>query len=486
MDQIKKHFGKVIATAFLAAELWFGIALAVSGFVPLKFLLLAGVLLLTLAAGVTGLTWNTGKKGRLVLGILLAVLFACMFLLGRYYLVRTVNMLENMTTASETESTDVGIYTLAEQSADFALRAQECDYGILMTLDRENTDEAIAKFNETYHFTLQTKAYEGLAALMDALRMGEVDAIILNSAYLDLYGDIEGYETVQDELVEVSLARVETQLQSSPIQETDPSATVSQTCFTVYISGIDTRGDVSAKSRSDVNIIAAVNTETHQVLLVSTPRDYYVPLSISDGVPDKLTHAGIYGIQVSMDTLGMLYDMDVDYYFRLNFSGFETIIDALGGVTVESDYNFEAGGYRFYEGTNDLNGSQALAFARERHAFAEGDRQRGRDQMAVIKGVINKMLSPDMLLHYTEVLAATEGNFETSVPYELLSAIVSNQLANGSRWNVVSYSVDGTGARKVPYSMNSSAYVMLPDESTVEIAQQLIQAVLNGEPIEQP
>lgn len=482
---MKKQFGKLIAAAFLAVEVWLFVTLATSGFVPVKFLAVIGAALLALAAVVAVLTWNTEKKVRLVLGILLAVLLAFTFLMGRHYLARTVNTLENMTTVSETESTDVGIYTLVGQSEGFSERAPECDYGILKELDRENTDGAVAQFSETYNFDLKTKAYESLPSLMDALRMGEVDAIILNAAFLDLFEDLEGYETAKDELVEVSLVRVETVVPSEP-EPAEETVSADQTSFTVYISGIDTRGDVSARSRSDVNILATVNTETHQVLLVSTPRDYYVPLSISNGVPDKLTHAGIYGIQVSMDTLGMVYDMDVDYYFRLNFSGFENIIDALGGVTVESDYSFNAGGYSFVKGANDLNGSQALAFARERHAFAEGDRQRGKDQMAVIKGVINKMLSPDMLLHYTDVLAATEGNFETSVPYQLISSVVNDQLANGGSWNIVSYSVDGTGDRKVPYSMSTSAYVMIPDQTTVDTAKALMQAVLNGETIQQP
>lgn len=482
---MKKHVGKLIAVIFLAVEAWFFITLTASGFVPVKFLALIGAVLLVLAAVVALLTWTTQKKARLVVGIVLAVLMACICLLGRHYLAQTVNTLQDMTTVSETESADVGIYTLSDRSEGFADRAAECDYGILKDLDRENTDGAIAQFSETYNFELETKAYEGLASLMDALRLGEVDAIILNSAFLDLYEDMEGYETAAEELVEVFLTRVETEVPaaSEPAAET---VSVDQTCFTVYISGIDTRGDVSARSRSDVNIIATVNTETRQVLLVSTPRDYYVPLSISNGVRDKLTHAGIYGIQVSMDTLGMLYDIDMDYYFRLNFSGFESIIDALGGVTVESEYSFEAGGYSFVQGANTLNGSQALTFARERHAFAAGDRQRGKNQMAVIKAVINKMLTPDMLLNYTSVLAATEGNFETSVPYDLISALVNNQLASGGSWNIVSYSVDGTGDSQVPYSMSSRAYVMVPDESTVETAKELMQAVVDGEIIEQP
>lgn len=139
--------------------------------------------------------------------------------------------------------------------------------------------------------------------------------------------------------------------------------------FTVFISGIDNRGALIAKSRSDVNILASINTATKQVVLISTPRDYYVPLSISNGAKDKLTHAGIYGINVCMDTMAMLYNVNVDYYFRVNFGGFEDIIDALGGVTVDSEVAFSTDNYSFQQGPNNVNGKQALEFVRERHAF---------------------------------------------------------------------------------------------------------------------
>lgn len=165
--------------------------------------------------------------------------------------------------------------------------------------------------------------------------------------------------------------------------------------------------------------------------MISTPRDYYVPLSISNGVPDKLTHAGIYGINVCMDTLNMLYDTDINYYFRLNFAGFVQIIDALGGITVDSDYDFttqNSSGYHFTKGPNQVNGDQALAFCRERYAFSAGDRQRGKDQMKVIQGVINKATSPDILKNYLSLLDSLSGCFETNIPYDVITSLVKQQL----------------------------------------------------------
>ena len=256
----------------------------------------------------------------------------------------------------------------------------------------------------------------------------------------------------------------------------------------LYISGIDTRGSEIINTRSDVNIIATINTDTKQMLLVSTPRDYFVPLSISNGQKDKLTHAGIYGINVCMDTLGMLYNEDINYYFRINFAGFEQLINALGGVTVNSDYEFDSKniiGYHYNKGENFLNGEQALVFSRERYAFSEGDRQRGKNQMAVIKGVINKALSPELLKNYSSVLSSIQGCFETNISYEEIARLLQQQLNNGGSWNIVSYSVDGTGDTQKPYSMSQNAYVMIPDESTVQKAQQMMKKVRDGEPVSQ-
>lgn len=255
--------------------------------------------------------------------------------------------------------------------------------------------------------------------------------------------------------------------------------------FSVYISGIDSRSGLIAKSRSDVNIVATVNTETRQVLLVSTPRDYYVPLPISNGQPDKLTHAGIYGIDCSMGTLEMLYETEIDYYFRVNFSGFEGIVNALGGITVDSEVAFSSGDYSFVQGENYMDGAAALTFARERYAFASGDRQRGKNQMAVIKGVINKAISPALLTNYTSILESVAGSFEASIPYDVLAALVKQQLSDGGEWNIVSYSVDGTGASKKPYSLSTNAYVMEPDYNTVNQAIAMMEQVKNGEILSQ-
>ena len=324
-----------------------------------------------------------------------------------------------------------------------------------------------------------------------------VQAIILNESYLDMIAELSDLQTEQATDTETeeprdihdyaafvkSLRKISGY---SVVTEDEPQADdtsfYDNGTFVMYISGIDTYGSTSKRSRSDVNILAVVNTNTKKILLVSTPRDYYVPLSISNGVKDKLTHAGIYGIQCSQDTLGMLYGINVDYYFRLNFSGFQKIIDALGGITVNSDYTFDVGSFHYVKGDNYLNGEQALAFARERHAFATGDRQRGEDQMKVIKAVFNKATSSAVLANYTDLLASLEGTFETSMSYDTLAKLVRQQLDQGTGWDIETYSVNGSGQSSYTYSIsNMKVYVMIPDQSTVDTAKEKIQAVLDGE-----
>ena len=260
--------------------------------------------------------------------------------------------------------------------------------------------------------------------------------------------------------------------------------------FRIFVSGIDSREGLVDKSYSDVNIIFTVNRNTHQILLVTTPRDAFVPLSISDGARDKLTHSGQYGIDVQVDTMEMLYDTDFDYWFRLDFSGFINIVDALGGITVHSDYAFEAFTTDdvFVQGDNQLTGTQALAFARERKAFEDGDFQRGRDQMLLIDALIDKILSPDLLNNYSAVLDSLEGSFETTIPYDLLAELVRDQLAGDIQWDTIHYEVLGSGGYEVTYSIpeQGERYVCWLDEDSLAGAKDLMDRVYNGEIVEQP
>ena len=385
-----------------------------------------------------------------------------------------------------TEVTEVGIYVRADDSAEAVSDTADYVYGVLTDLDRENSDKAIQEVDSETGKNVQVQEFAGLTDLVDGLLNGQAGAIVLNSAYLSVIEEMDGYSDISSRIKELTVKKVETTIE--PQQSEAAQNTNDGSVYTIFVSGIDSRSGLVAKSRSDSNIVATINTATRQILLVSTPRDYFVPLSISGGQRDKLTHAGIYGINVCMDTLGMLYNEDINYYFRINFAGFEQLIDALGGVTVYSDYEFDSKnveGYHFNQGDNFLNGEQALVFSRERYAFQEGDRQRGKNQMAVIKGIINKALSPELLKNYSSVLSSIQGCFETNISYEEIAKLLQQQLNNGGDWNIVSYSVDGTGDTQKPYSMSQAAYVMIPNEATVQKAETMMKKVRDGETVSQ-
>ena len=259
--------------------------------------------------------------------------------------------------------------------------------------------------------------------------------------------------------------------------------------FVVYLSGVDNRGELTENARSDVNILAVVNPVTKQAALINTPRDYYVDLAGTES-KDKLTHAGLYGVETSMATLGNLYGVDVDHYIRINFAGFISIIDAIGGVDVYSDQAFTSVGSpgyydptTFAEGWNHLDGKSALAFARERHAFKTGDIQRGINQMKVIDAMANKLKSPALLMSFSKLMDAAADCFVTSFSQEQISALVRMQLGDLASWDIQSYTVTGSGAKssKCYSAKGQSLYVMKPDENSVNEAKALIAAVLGGE-----
>ena len=481
--------GAVITIIVIMLSVVFMGLLAMTKMVPTIYMLIIGIVLAVIAAIIWLLVWHTRYTGRFIGGTVLAVIMIAILAFGGFYINKTRSAISNIS-GETTEVTQMAVYVKSDDAADSVEATAGYTYGILSSLDRENTDGAVAHLNSEFGTEVQTKEYAGLTELADGILNGEVNAMLLNSGYLSVYEDMDGYTDFSTKIKEVGTVDVESTIQSA--EESTPVEPITTAnggkVYTIYLSGIDTRGEMTAKSRSDVNIIATVNTDTHEILLVSTPRDYFVPLSISGGAPDKLTHAGIYGIDVCMDTLGMLYDIDINYYFRINFGGFVKVIDALGGITVNSDYDFDSKnilGYHFNKGENYVNGEQALIFARERYAFQEGDRQRGKNQMEVIRGVVKKALSPEILTSYSSILSSLDGCFGTNITYEEIAQILQQQLTNGGDWTIVSYSVNGTGATEKPYSMSQKAYVMVPDYNTVDKAKSLMEKVRNGEVVTQ-
>lgn len=441
---------------------------------PTSYVFVIGLVLAAIGALILVLTKYKKKKARFTIGTILMILGLVINCCGSFYLGKAVGTLRAIAGA-DTEKYSVTVYALNDNPAESVKDLQNGKFGILQALDRENTNKAIDKIQKDDDFTMNIVEYGNLTEIADGLLNLDVDAIVLNEAYLGIYEDTEGYEEFASKLKVISTEVIEKKVEKVEAKNSD--------VFTVLISGSDTRGTyLAVNDRSDVNILAVVNRKTHTILLVSTPRDYFVDLALPgiSGATDKLTHAGIYGMDCLMNTVGNIYGIDVDYYFRINFTGFTNIIDALGGIDVYSEYAFTSYNYSYAQGVNTLNGEQALEFARERYAFEGGDRQRGKNQMEVIKAAMRKAMSPAILNNYTEILNSVQGCLDMSIPYDLLAGIVNDQLANGGDWNIESMSVDGTGSTSTTYSMPQQLYVMIPDMATVGAAKTKIHEVMGN------
>lgn len=439
-----------------------------------------------------------------VLGSLLAVLLLVVSGIGVFYLYRTETTLETVTTGDaeevvvvETETDDSGevvsetvnktvkhtdevsVVVLSASAVQGLQDLPEKKIGIQAAVDRTNTDKALDTIAVRISGTPLSEDYNGMGDMVQALYDGDVEAVILNEAYRDLITDeYENFDT-ETRVVETLAFDSETEVTT----KTDTTIDVTKDPFIVYMSGIDTYGSISTRSRSDVNIMAVINPTTRQILLVTTPRDLYVEVPAVGNAYDKLTHAGIYGIDASIDTLEQLYGIDINYYLRINFTGFMNIVDALGGVDVYSSKSFTGEVYHrsFTVGYNHVDGEGALSFVRERHSFIDGDFQRQRNQMEMIKAIVKKIGSPAILTSYTSLLSSVESSFTTDMSRSEIGSLVKMMLSDNTEWNIQTFGVSGTAARKTTYSMgNRSLYVELQDAASIAEAKTKMQKVIDG------
>lgn len=467
----------ILAVAFVAA------AISTHFLTPVLIAALAAVVVVLLV--VVWALRRSHRSGVRAAGSVLAMVFCLIFALGIGYIRVGMNALDRITT-DQPQTVAMTIY-VREGDNRTLKELMDTPWGTLST-DQANTQAALEQLEQDHGVALTPQAYPGATELVDALEQGQVEVILAAPSRLQVLENMADYASVFQGLREVETLQVA----PTSSQPTGQSAPTVDQVFTVYISGNDTRSnDINDTQRSDVNIIATINPKTRQILLLSTPRDYFIPLSISNGVEDKLTHAGKYGIDVSMDTLEMLYGINLDYYFKVNFSGFEGIIDALGGIEVDSKYEFSSKisdhPIHYNKGINHLNGEEALYYVRERYSFVNGDFQRGIHQMQVIQAVMDKVLSPSILVRYVPMMEAMSNCFRTSVPTDLITALVRSQLSGGGDWNVVSYYVTGHEEHRYTYSApREKLSVIVPDQSTVETAKQLMEQVRRGEIISDP
>lgn len=397
-------------------------------------------------------------------------------------------VVDAVTNKVTTTTRNVYVFVRADDPAQTLSDARDYTFGYVAQYDTKHTQQAISQIEETVGGAVQLNAYEQSARMADALFAGETDALIMNGASVALLIEDENYADFTEKvriLETMSFAQLEESEQTEPVEETTSPVdqNVTNSPFIVYISGTDTRSSIFTVNRSDVNILVVVNPVTKQILLLNTPRDYYVANPEGDGAMDKLTHCGLYGPECSVEVLEELYGIQIAYYGQINFTGFETLVDAVGGITVYSDQSFKAQDTYITVGNNTLNGKQALDFARERYRVSGGDTGRGKNQMKVVKAVIEKMTTGTTVIsNYSAILQSLEGMFTTSMGMDDISMLVKMQLSDMASWNIQSFTVTGVGGSERTYSMPGVyAYVMYEDETVTAYASELVNRVLAGE-----
>lgn len=343
-------------------------------------------------------------------------------------------------------------------------------------IDDEGTEKAIDKVSKKIDFNMAE--YETISESVEGIFDKDVDAIIaLDSSIEILKEDNSEYN---------DLKAIYTFNVNTKVETLNSDVDVTKDNFVFYISGIDTNGKVAAKARSDVNILVAVNPKENKILMINTPRDYYVKLHDKKAM-DKLTHAGVYGIEESLKTLEDLYEIDINYYARVNFTTFINIVEELDGITVNVPVSFcEQTSSRtstkqicLKKGKQTLNGEEALALSRTRHTIAGGDRGRIENQMLVLEAIIDKAMSSKIIVKYNSLLNSVSDSVITNIEQKSITKLIKKQIKKNNSWTIESYSVDGTDGSNVTYSTGKSkAYVMNPKKETVLEAKKKLDIVL--------
>ena len=479
--------------------------------VPDKYLIALGIMLwlllmvsaLLLFVGLKRVFTVAGMAKRII-AVMLAAFICFVSVVGYQGMDKAKKTLDAVTATEQTENAfmTVAMMNLYVTYSDPAKTSADCKnytVGIAKGSNGGYSRAALNKMSSETGISVRSKEYDSEDELINALYDGEVDAVIISSAQVEILSETEEFGDVSDRLrlireYEISNSDM-TFIPTDPVitTETEKAATedvsgensITNTPFIVYLSGSDTRSKKFKTSRSDVNILMIVNPKSKQILLLNTPRDYYIPNPKSDkGERDKLTHLGLYGVECSMKGLADLYGCKVDYSAQINFTGLETLVDQLGGITINNPQAFSAGGFKFKKGTITLNGKEALAYARERHSFATGDNMRGQNQMRIITAMINKLTASKskVLKNYSGIMNSLSGMFRTSMPTSDIEKLVKMQLNDMAEWTISTYAVTGTNGSETTYSAPKlKSYVMKPDDKSVNTAKTKIKRLMAGE-----
>lgn len=473
-----KKFTKVWSILYLLVTVAFFIYLIYMDVLAAKYLYIAAgtiavILLLTFPA----LFFASFKKSRRIISLVLSILLMGTYGVGLVYMGGTTDFFEKITTVKvQTEP----YYVLAKaDNPDYAgeesAKLTDKTVQTFLTNDLRYSE---AKSMLQSEQTVEYEMLEELNTMASGLLDGTYELIFVSEAhYTTMCSESTGFKD-GSKIIHTVKVPIET-------QDIAKGVNVTKDSFNIYVSGLDTEGTIDVVSRSDVNMIVTVNPQTHQVLLTSIPRDYYIELPDAGGAMDKLTHTGNNGIKSTVAAIEQLTGLDMNYYVKVNYTTVTELVDAIGGIEVNSDYTFVTHGmgvyYEFYEGPNQLDGARALAFARERKSFTDGDFQRNKNQQLVLEGVLKKALSSSTILtKYTGILNAVEDCVEINMSDADIRSLIKMQTDGMPSWNIEKQSILGNIGNEVCYmgGLNYTASVVVKDEESIVKAVDRIIAVM--------
>lgn len=453
--------------------------------VPLKYLI-PGCIALCVLIIIFFFIMRSGQKKidqglrskRSIITKLISLLVSILLMVASSFVVRGNNFFNNVSEA-KTQNYLVSVITMKDHEATKLKDLDGAKFGISYQYDTTTVTKAIADMEDEIGEQKNMKKYDDYTSLADALYDGEVDAIIAGQEYKSmLEANHEGFD---DDTKIIKSYEYE-----SKLSVTTKQTNVTQNSFTIYVTGIDTYGSVNTVSRSDVNLIVTVNPIEKQILMTSIPRDCEIELH-KNGEMDKLTHTGIYGTNETISTIEDFLDVQINYFARTNFSGITNIVDALGGVTIDSDYAFTTlhGNYEIVKGENEMDGDKALCFVRERYALPGGDFDRGKNQQKLLKAMLDKAMSAKIITNFNNILSAIEGCFETDMSSDEIKSLLNMQLDDMADWEVFNVQVDGKGYKtSETYSMSGTEiYVMKPYKKQLKQIKEVIDKIESGERI---
>ena len=412
------------------------------------------------------------KKSPLVTTAVL-VIFSLVSLVGIFGFKQMIDITNRMNQTAAFSEVEMSI--VVPKDSDIKDVSQLTSVQAPTKADKNNIDTLMSALKKDKKVDVKVDDVASYQEAYDNLKSGKSKAMVLSGSYASLLESVDS--NYASNLKTIYTYKIKKKNSNSAKQ-------VDSKVFNIYISGIDTYGSISTVSRSDVNIIMTVNMNTHKILLTTTPRDAYVKIPGGGADQyDKLTHAGIYGVETSEQTLENLYDIKIDYYARINFTSFLKLIDQLGGVTVHNDQAFTSlhGKFDFPVGDIQMNSEQALGFVRERYSLDGGDNDRGKNQEKVISAIVNKLASLKSVSNFTSIVNNLQDSVQTNMSLDTINALANTQLDSGSKFTVTSQAVTGTGStgQLTSYAMpNSSLYMMKLDDSSVASASQAIKNLM--------